>query len=152
MATFTLAHMSCAGAWAWGTVPGRLRAAGHDVVAPDLTLVAGATQESHARERAPWGYRKSPRAAQWAPLLLTHHCMERAGPGTAPQRVLVLGEGGAVRAPGTRLLAATMARRPMRVRRYAVPVEGEGSPPPSPRASAPVSAAPAVPAGSSAGL
>jgi pimeloyl-ACP methyl ester carboxylesterase len=50
VATFALAHMSCAGAWAWGTVPDRLRAAGHDVVAPDLTLVAGATPESHARE------------------------------------------------------------------------------------------------------
>jgi pimeloyl-ACP methyl ester carboxylesterase len=50
VATFALAHMSCAGAWAWGTVPGRLRAAGHDVVAPDLTLVTGATPESHARE------------------------------------------------------------------------------------------------------
>jgi len=35
---------------------------------------------------------------------------------------------------------------------YAVSIEGAGSPPPSPRASAPVSAAPAVPAGSSAGL
>jgi pimeloyl-ACP methyl ester carboxylesterase len=50
VATFALAHMSCAGAWAWGAVPDRLRAAGHDVVAPDLTLVAGATPESHARE------------------------------------------------------------------------------------------------------
>jgi pimeloyl-ACP methyl ester carboxylesterase len=50
VATFALAHMSCAGAWAWGTVPGRLRAAGHDVVAPDLTLVAGATPKSHAHE------------------------------------------------------------------------------------------------------
>jgi pimeloyl-ACP methyl ester carboxylesterase len=44
--------MSCAGAWAWGAVPGRLRAAGHEVVAPDLTLVAGATPESHAQELA----------------------------------------------------------------------------------------------------
>jgi pimeloyl-ACP methyl ester carboxylesterase len=50
VATFALAHMSCAGAWAWGTVPRRLRAAGHDVVAPDLTLIAGATPELHARE------------------------------------------------------------------------------------------------------
>jgi pimeloyl-ACP methyl ester carboxylesterase len=50
VATFALAHMSCAGAWAWGTVPDRLRAAGHDAVAPDLSLVAGATPELHARE------------------------------------------------------------------------------------------------------
>jgi pimeloyl-ACP methyl ester carboxylesterase len=50
VATFALVHMSCAGAWAWGSVPERLRAAGHEVVAPDLTLVAGATPESHARE------------------------------------------------------------------------------------------------------
>jgi|tagenome__1003787_1003787.scaffolds.fasta_scaffold20915923_1 pimeloyl-ACP methyl ester carboxylesterase len=50
VATFALAHMSCAGAWAWGAVPDRLRAAGHDGVAPDFTLVAGATPESHARE------------------------------------------------------------------------------------------------------
>jgi hypothetical protein len=40
--------MSCAGAWAWGEVPGRLRAAGHEVDAPDFTLRAGATP---ARER-----------------------------------------------------------------------------------------------------
>src|SRR3954467_3909963 len=50
MATFALAHMSCAGAWAWGEVPALLRAAGHEVVAPDLTLVAGATPADHARE------------------------------------------------------------------------------------------------------
>src|SRR3954462_10178553 len=42
--------MSCAGAWAWGEVPARLRAAGHEVVAPDLTLVAGVTPAEHAAE------------------------------------------------------------------------------------------------------
>jgi pimeloyl-ACP methyl ester carboxylesterase len=42
--------MSCAGAWAWGEVPGRLRAAGHLVAAPDLTLRAGVTPADHARE------------------------------------------------------------------------------------------------------
>jgi pimeloyl-ACP methyl ester carboxylesterase len=47
---FGLAHMSCAGAWAWGEVPERLRAAGHEVVAPDLTLRAGATPADHAAE------------------------------------------------------------------------------------------------------
>ena len=52
MATFALVHMSCAGSWAWGSVPDRLRAAGHEVVAPDLTLVDGATPGSHAREVA----------------------------------------------------------------------------------------------------
>jgi pimeloyl-ACP methyl ester carboxylesterase len=46
---FALAHMSCAGAWAWGEVPERLRAAGHDVVVPDLPLVAGVTPADHAR-------------------------------------------------------------------------------------------------------
>ena len=45
---FVLVHMSCAGAWAWGDVPDRLRAAGHAVVAPDLDLSAGQTPESHA--------------------------------------------------------------------------------------------------------
>src|SRR4051812_33133911 len=42
--------MSCAGAWAWGEVPARLRAAGHEVVAPDLTLEAGVTPAEHAAE------------------------------------------------------------------------------------------------------
>jgi pimeloyl-ACP methyl ester carboxylesterase len=45
---FVLVHMSCAGAWAWGEVPGRLRAAGHGVVAPDLDLSAGQTPATHA--------------------------------------------------------------------------------------------------------
>ena len=45
---FVLVHMSCAGAWAWGEVPERLRAAGHDVLAPDLDLSAGQTPGSHA--------------------------------------------------------------------------------------------------------
>ena len=45
---FVLVHMSCAGAWAWGEVPQRLRAAGHDVLAPDLDLSAGQTPTSHA--------------------------------------------------------------------------------------------------------
>ena len=48
MAVFALAHMSCAGAWAWGTVPELLRAAGHEVVAPDLSLHAGVTPGDHA--------------------------------------------------------------------------------------------------------
>ncbi len=48
MATFALAHMSCAGAWAWGDVPDHLRRAGHDVVAPDFDLVAGITPMDHA--------------------------------------------------------------------------------------------------------
>jgi pimeloyl-ACP methyl ester carboxylesterase len=47
---FALAHMSCAGAWAWGEVPERLRAAGHTVVAPSFRLVAGATPADHAAE------------------------------------------------------------------------------------------------------
>src|SRR3954454_19585241 len=45
---FALAHMSCAGAWAWGEVPARLRAAGHEVVAPDFALHAGVTADDHA--------------------------------------------------------------------------------------------------------
>jgi pimeloyl-ACP methyl ester carboxylesterase len=45
---FVLVHMSCAGAWAWGEVPERLRAAGHDVVAPDLDLSPGRTPNDHA--------------------------------------------------------------------------------------------------------
>ena len=52
MATFALAHMSCAGAWAWGEVPDILRAAGHEVVAPDFPLHAGVTPAEHARELA----------------------------------------------------------------------------------------------------
>jgi pimeloyl-ACP methyl ester carboxylesterase len=48
--TFALAHMSCAGAWSWGRVPELLRAAGHDVVAPDFTLRAGVTPRDHAEE------------------------------------------------------------------------------------------------------
>src|SRR3954451_21703860 len=50
MATFALAHMSCAGAWAWGEVPALLRAAGHEVVAPDFALHAGVTPLDHAAE------------------------------------------------------------------------------------------------------
>ena len=46
---FVLVHMSCAGAWAWGEVPALLRAAGHDVRAPDLDLSAGETPSSHAQ-------------------------------------------------------------------------------------------------------
>jgi pimeloyl-ACP methyl ester carboxylesterase len=42
--------MSCAGAWAWGEVPHLLRAAGHEVVAPDLTLRAGVVPAEHAAE------------------------------------------------------------------------------------------------------
>jgi pimeloyl-ACP methyl ester carboxylesterase len=45
---FVLVHMSCAGAWAWGEVPDRLRAAGHEVLAPDLDLSAGQTPNRHA--------------------------------------------------------------------------------------------------------
>jgi pimeloyl-ACP methyl ester carboxylesterase len=45
---FVLVHMSCAGAWAWGEVPSLLRAAGHEVLAPDLDLSAGQTPGSHA--------------------------------------------------------------------------------------------------------
>src|SRR5215217_4366028 len=41
--------MSCAQAWAWGEVPERLRAAGHEVVVPDLPLHAGVTPMEHAR-------------------------------------------------------------------------------------------------------
>ena len=52
MACFALAHMSCAGAWAWGEVPERLRAAGHEVVAPDLSLHAGVTPSDHADDLA----------------------------------------------------------------------------------------------------
>jgi pimeloyl-ACP methyl ester carboxylesterase len=52
VAVFALAHMSCAGAWAWGDVPGILRAAGHEVVAPDFSLHAGVTPADHARALA----------------------------------------------------------------------------------------------------
>jgi pimeloyl-ACP methyl ester carboxylesterase len=45
---FVLVHMSCAGAWAWGEVPERLRAAGHEVHAPDLDLSPGQTPNTHA--------------------------------------------------------------------------------------------------------
>jgi pimeloyl-ACP methyl ester carboxylesterase len=45
---FVLVHMSCAGAWAWGEVPERLRAAGHEVHAPDLDLSPGQTPNSQA--------------------------------------------------------------------------------------------------------
>src|SRR4051812_42718079 len=48
MAVFALAHMSCAWAWAWGEVPALLRAAGHEVVTPDLPLHAGVTPADHA--------------------------------------------------------------------------------------------------------
>jgi hypothetical protein len=47
---FALAHMSCAGAWAWGGVPDRLRAEGHDVDAPDFDLRAGVTPADHAAQ------------------------------------------------------------------------------------------------------
>jgi pimeloyl-ACP methyl ester carboxylesterase len=47
---FALAHMSCAGAWAWGEVPERLRTAGHEVDAPDFDLSAGATPADHAAQ------------------------------------------------------------------------------------------------------
>src|SRR5215211_4446937 len=40
--------MSCAGAWSWGEVPALLRAAGHEILAPDLDLSAGQTPASHA--------------------------------------------------------------------------------------------------------
>jgi pimeloyl-ACP methyl ester carboxylesterase len=50
VAVFALAHMSCAGAWAWGEVPALLRQAGHEVVAPDFSLYAGATPVDHAVE------------------------------------------------------------------------------------------------------
>jgi pimeloyl-ACP methyl ester carboxylesterase len=49
---FALAHMSCAGAWAWGEVPALLRAAGHEVVAPDFSLHAGVTADDHAEALA----------------------------------------------------------------------------------------------------
>ena len=49
MATFALAHMSCAGAWAWGEVPEYLRRHGHDVVAPDFDLAAGVTPMDHVQ-------------------------------------------------------------------------------------------------------
>ena len=45
---YVLVHMSCAGAWAWGEVPERLRAAGHVVLAPDLDLSPGETPTTHA--------------------------------------------------------------------------------------------------------
>ena len=45
--------MSCTGSWSWGEVPARLRAAGHEVVAPDLDLSAGQTPETHAAAVAP---------------------------------------------------------------------------------------------------
>jgi pimeloyl-ACP methyl ester carboxylesterase len=47
VAVFALAHMSCAGAWAWGSVPDLLRAASHEVVVPDLPLRAGVTPAEH---------------------------------------------------------------------------------------------------------
>lgn len=49
---FALAHPSCAGAWAWGEVPGLLRGAGHEAVAPDFDLSAGSTPADHAAELA----------------------------------------------------------------------------------------------------
>jgi pimeloyl-ACP methyl ester carboxylesterase len=48
VACFALAHMSCAGAWAWGEVPAHVRAAGHEVAAPDFDLRAGVTPMDHA--------------------------------------------------------------------------------------------------------
>jgi pimeloyl-ACP methyl ester carboxylesterase len=55
--------MSCAGAWAWGEVPDLLREAGHEVVAPDFGLAAGATPSDHARELvAALGTRRAPRS------------------------------------------------------------------------------------------
>jgi pimeloyl-ACP methyl ester carboxylesterase len=63
MATFALAHMSCAGAWAWGKVPTLLRDAGYEVVAPDLSLYAGVTPADHARELVDAGGTGRPRAS-----------------------------------------------------------------------------------------
>ena len=50
MACFALAHWSGGGAWAWGEVPELLRAAGHEVVAPDFDLTPGRTPMDHAAE------------------------------------------------------------------------------------------------------
>jgi pimeloyl-ACP methyl ester carboxylesterase len=45
---FALAHWSGGGAWAWGEVPDRLRAAGCEVVAPDFDWSPGVTPMDHA--------------------------------------------------------------------------------------------------------
>lgn len=50
MATFALAHMSCGGAWCWDEVARHLRAAGHEVHAPDLDLRPGVTPARHAAQ------------------------------------------------------------------------------------------------------
>jgi RimJ/RimL family protein N-acetyltransferase len=50
MATFALAHMSCGGAWCWADVARYLRAAQHQVHAPDLDLRPGATPAAHAAQ------------------------------------------------------------------------------------------------------
>ena len=50
MAVFALAHMSCGGAWCWEGVARILRAAGHNVHAPDLDLSPGATPADHAAQ------------------------------------------------------------------------------------------------------
>ncbi len=50
MAVFALAHMSCGGAWCWDGVAEVLRAAGHEVHAPDLDLRPGATPADHAAQ------------------------------------------------------------------------------------------------------
>src|SRR3954447_307719 len=86
--SFALAHMSCAGAWAWGTVPERLRAAGHEVVAPDLALDAGVTPAAHTRE--------------WVAAV---------GPGRPPRSVVVAGHsyGGLVAPPAAELLGEAAA-------------------------------------------
>src|SRR4051812_47372065 len=88
MTCFALAHMSCAGAWAWGTVPERLRAAGHEVVAPDLALEAGVTPADHARE-----------------------LVAAVGPGRPPRSVVVAGHsyGGLVAPPAAELLGEAAA-------------------------------------------
>ena len=46
MATFLLIHGAWHGAWCWDRVVPLLRAAGHDVVAPDLP--------AHGADATPW--------------------------------------------------------------------------------------------------
>lgn len=48
MTDLVLIHMACAGGWAWGRVPGALRALGHRTLVPDLDLAAGQTPASQA--------------------------------------------------------------------------------------------------------
>ena len=50
MTTFALVHGAWGSGWHWASIPDRLRAAGHDVVAPDLPCDdAGATFDDYAR-------------------------------------------------------------------------------------------------------